>query len=63
MIKTRLQSLWHGRTAVIGAPYLWLLLFFLLPFLILLYISSVDQGESSNPFKPIWAPETGILSR
>jgi len=28
-----------GRTAVIGIPYLWLLLLFLLPFLIVLKIS------------------------
>jgi putrescine transport system permease protein len=47
---------------VIGVPYVWLFVFFLLPFLILLYISFVDQGESINPFKPIWDPQTGILS-
>jgi putrescine transport system permease protein len=51
-----------GKRFVIGVPYVWLFLFFLLPFLILLYISFVDQGESINPFKPIWDPETGILS-
>ncbi|MDO8275025.1 MAG: putrescine ABC transporter permease PotH, partial [Serpentinimonas sp.] len=31
-----------GRRFVIGVPYAWLLIFFLLPFLILLYISFVD---------------------
>ncbi len=51
-----------GKRFVIGVPYLWLFVFFLLPFLILLYISFVDQGESLNPFKPIWDPQTGILS-
>jgi len=40
----------------------WLFLFFFLPFLILLYISFVDMGESLNPFKPIWDTETGLLS-
>ncbi|MEY2891797.1 MAG: hypothetical protein RJA98_1705, partial [Pseudomonadota bacterium] len=36
----RLKQLFtRGRTAVIGVPYLWLLVFFLLPFLILLRIS------------------------
>jgi putrescine transport system permease protein len=30
---------WRGRTAVIGLPYAWLLLFFLAPFLIILRIS------------------------
>ena len=29
----------RGRTAVIGVPYLWLLVFFLLPFVIVLKIS------------------------
>ncbi|OPF62878.1 MULTISPECIES: ABC transporter permease [Hydrogenophaga] len=51
-----------GKRFVIGVPYVWLFFFFLLPFLILLYISFVDQGESINPFKPIWDPVTGILS-
>jgi putrescine transport system permease protein len=51
-----------GKRFVIGVPYAWLFVFFLLPFLILLYISFVDMGESINPFKPIWDPVTGILS-
>ena len=51
-----------GKRFVIGVPYAWLFVFFLLPFLILLYISFVDQGESINPFKPLWDPQTGILS-
>jgi putrescine transport system permease protein len=51
-----------GKRFVIGVPYVWLIVFFLLPFLILLYISFVDMGESINPFKPIWDPVTGILS-
>jgi putrescine transport system permease protein len=51
-----------GKRFVIGVPYVWLFLFFFLPFLILLYISFVDMGESLNPFKPIWDTETGLLS-
>jgi len=51
-----------GKRFVIGVPYVWLLIFFFLPFLILAYISFVDQGESINPFKPLWDPVTGILS-
>ncbi len=51
-----------GRRFVIGVPYTWLLVFFFLPFLILLYISFVDMGESIHPFKPLWDPVTGILS-
>jgi putrescine transport system permease protein len=51
-----------GKRFVIGVPYVWLFVFFLLPFLILLYISFVDQGDSIHPFKPLWDPITGILS-
>jgi len=50
-----------GKRFVIGVPYAWLLLFFFLPFLILLYISFVDMGSDIHPFKPIWDPETGVL--
>jgi putrescine transport system permease protein len=51
-----------GKRTVIGVPYVWLFVFFFLPFLILLYISFVDMGESIHPFKPLWDPQTGILS-
>ena len=51
-----------GRRFVISVPYAWLGLFFLLPFLILLYISFVDMGNDIHPFKPIWDSETGMLS-
>lgn len=50
-----------GKRFVICVPYTWLLLFFCLPFLILLYISLVDMGNDIAPFKPIWDSETGIL--
>ena len=50
-----------GRRVVIGVPFGWLLVFFLLPFLILLYISFVDMGGDIHPFKPIWDPATGTL--
>jgi putrescine transport system permease protein len=50
-----------GKRFVIGVPYVWLFVFFFLPFLILLYISFVDMGESIHPFKPIWDTNTGIL--
>jgi putrescine transport system permease protein len=35
---------WRGRTAVIGIPYAWLLLFFLAPFLIVLKFSVSEMG-------------------
>ena len=50
-----------GKRFVIGVPYLWLIVFFLLPFLILLYISFVDMGNDINPFQPIWDAKTGLL--
>ena len=51
-----------GRRFVIGLPFLWLIVFFFLPFLILLYISFVDMGNDIHPFKPIWDSETGLLT-
>ena len=50
-----------GKRFVIGVPYVWLIVFFFLPFLILLYISFVDMGDSISPFKPLWDPVTGVL--
>jgi len=50
-----------GRRFVISVPFVWLILFFLFPFLILLYISFVDMGNDISPFKPIWDSSTGLL--
>ncbi len=49
-----------GKRFVIGVPYAWLLVFFFLPFLILLYISFVDMGADISPFKPLW-DANGVL--
>jgi putrescine transport system permease protein len=54
-----LHSLWRGRTAVIGAPYLWLLVFFLLPFLILLKYS-VSEMDVVRP-KDLLAFKDGLV--
>ncbi|MDZ4124544.1 MAG: ABC transporter permease, partial [Hydrogenophaga sp.] len=51
-----------GKRFVIGVPFVWLIVFFFLPFLILLYISFVDMGGDISPFKPIWDPVGGVLS-
>ncbi|MDZ4283690.1 MAG: ABC transporter permease subunit [Hydrogenophaga sp.] len=51
-----------GKRFVIGVPFVWLIVFFFLPFLILLYISFVDMGGDISPFKPIWDPVSGVLS-
>ena len=58
---TKLQLPMPGKRFVIGVPYTWLVVFFLIPFLILLYISFVDMGNDISPFKPIWDTETGLL--
>lgn len=50
-----------GKRFVIGVPYGWLILFFFLPFLILLYISFVDMAGDISPFKPIWDADQGVL--
>ncbi|MDP2742988.1 MAG: putrescine ABC transporter permease PotH, partial [Hydrogenophaga sp.] len=50
-----------GKRFVIGVPYLWLIVFFFLPFLILLYISFVDMGGDIHPFKPLWDASSGVL--
>ncbi len=42
-----------GRRFVIGVPYLWLVVFFVLPFLILLRISVTDMGDGVDPFAPL----------
>lgn len=42
-----------GRRFVIGLPYLWLIVCFVLPFLILLRISVTDMGGGVDPFAPL----------
>ena len=48
-----------GRRFVIGVPYVWLLLFFALPFLILLRISVTDMGSGVDPFAPLLDTSSG----
>ncbi len=50
-----------GKRFVIGVPFVWLFVFFFLPFLILLYISFVDMGSDIHPFKPLWDSTAGVL--
>ncbi|MBC7954551.1 MAG: putrescine ABC transporter permease PotH, partial [Cytophagales bacterium] len=58
-VATRLRSLARGRVAVIGVPYLWLLAFFLLPFLIVMKIS-VSEMETVR-FKDLLTFKDGML--
>jgi putrescine transport system permease protein len=54
---SRLLARFSGRTVVTGIPYLWLLLFFLVPFLIVLKISVSDMRMGMPPYEPllVWA--------
>ena len=61
MRKLRALVTWlaRGRTAVIGAPYLWLTAFFVLPFLIVVKIS-VSESEGVN-FKDVLTVKDGLI--
>jgi putrescine transport system permease protein len=51
-----------GRTAVIAVPYLWLLMFFLVPFAIVLKISFSDAQISMPPYQPLlhWVSDKAL---
>jgi putrescine transport system permease protein len=58
-LRALLQWLLRGRTAVIGLPYAWLLLFFALPFVIVAKIS-VSEMETVH-FKDLLSYADGVL--
>jgi putrescine transport system permease protein len=43
-----------GRSVVIAIPWIWLLLFFLIPFLIVLKISFAETRMGVPPYTPLW---------
>ena len=49
-----------GRAALIGVPYLWLLAFFLAPFLIVLKISFSETAIAMPPYVPTWDTWEGV---
>ena len=49
-----------GKRGVIGVPYIWLLVFFALPFLILLRISVTDMGGGVDPFVSLAQMQDGV---
>ncbi|WP_374398935.1 ABC transporter permease subunit [Niveibacterium sp.] len=59
LARMRKSKLLSGRTAVIGVPYAWLLVFFLLPFLIVMKIS-VSEMETVH-FKDLLVYKDGLL--
>jgi putrescine transport system permease protein len=58
-LRTLGKWLTSGRTAVIGVPYLWLIAFFVVPFLIVMKIS-VSESEGVN-FKDVLTVRDGLL--
>jgi putrescine transport system permease protein len=52
----------RGRTAVIAIPYLWLLLFFLVPFVIVLKIAFSESQIAMPPYHPLleWAGDRAV---
>ena len=51
-----------GRTAVIFGPYLWLVLLFLVPFLLVVKISFSDSRLGIPPYTELTAMKDGVLS-
>ena len=54
---------WSGQRLVIALPYLWLLLFFLIPFLIVLKISFAEFSPLGRPpYEPVfrWLEEGAL---
>ena len=57
------KRLWpRGRTLVASVPYLWLMLFFLIPFVIVLKISFSDARIAMPPYEPLvhWVSEKAL---
>jgi putrescine transport system permease protein len=57
------RSNWAGQRLVVGVPYLWLVLFFLVPFLIVLKISFAEFAPLGRPpYEPVvrWLEEGGL---
>ncbi len=51
----------HGRTLVIAIPMVWLLIFFLAPFLVVLKISFAELARARPPYTPLFTWEDGRL--
>ncbi|MBX3695315.1 MAG: ABC transporter permease subunit [Steroidobacteraceae bacterium] len=45
---------WAGKRLVIAVPYVWLLLFFLIPFIIVFKISFSEVRLAMPPYAPLW---------
>ena len=61
MILERLSQLRLGKRFIISVPFVWLLIFFVVPFLILVRISVTDMGNGVDPFAPLMETVDGVL--
>lgn len=52
----------YGRLAVISIPYLWMLLLFLLPFLIVFRISFSEMASAVPPYTDLFSYDDGLLN-
>lgn len=52
----------HGRKLIIALPYIWLILLFLLPFLIVFKISLAEMARAIPPYTDLLAWADGQLS-
>ena len=57
----RFSQLRLGKRFIIGVPFVWLLVFFVVPFLILARISITDMGNGVDPFAPLMETVDGVL--
>ena len=53
---------WTGRLVLIGVPFLWLALFFLLPLLIVVKISLAESTIGIPPYTPLLVNHGGGLA-
>ena len=51
----------HGRRLIIAVPYVWLLLFFLIPFVIVLKISFANTAIAIPPYTALYALKDGVV--
>jgi putrescine transport system permease protein len=53
-MRSRMANWINGRNLVIAVPYLWLLLFFLVPFIIVLKIAFAEKALAMPPYQPLF---------
>ncbi|MCC6824048.1 MAG: hypothetical protein IT579_25310, partial [Verrucomicrobia subdivision 3 bacterium] len=51
---TYMRHNWAGKRLVIATPYLWLILFFLIPFIIVFKMSFSEVRLAMPPYAPLW---------